>query len=217
MLGTKPEIIASVEDRELFARLMDKLNIKMPEADTVTDISQTESAAAKIGYPVIIRPSYVLGGRGMAIIHNESELKEYLAQDIEVSSSKPLLIDRFLNNALECEADALCDGKEAFVPAIMEHIELAGVHSGDSACVIPPVRLTEKQQEIIESYMKKIAVELGVVGLINVQFAVENNIIYVLEANPRASRTVPIVSKVTGIPMAKIATLLMEGRSLSSF
>lgn len=217
MLGTKPEIIASVEDRELFARLMDKLNIKMPEADTVTDISYVESAAAKIGYPVIIRPSYVLGGRGMAIIHNESELREYLAQDIEVSSSKPLLIDRFLNNALECEADALCDGKEAFVPAIMEHIELAGVHSGDSACVIPPVRLTEKQQETIESYMKKIAVELGVVGLINVQFAVENNVIYVLEANPRASRTVPIVSKVTGIPMAKIATLLMEGRSLSSF
>ena len=217
MLGTKPEVIASVEDRELFARLMDKLNIKMPEADTVTDITYVESAAAKIGYPVIIRPSYVLGGRGMAIIHNESELREYLAQDIEVSSSKPLLIDRFLNNALECEADALCDGKEAFVPAIMEHIELAGVHSGDSACVIPPVRLTEKQQETIESYMKKIAVELGVVGLINVQFAVENNVIYVLEANPRASRTVPIVSKVTGIPMAKIATLLMEGRSLSSF
>ncbi|MDE7314779.1 MAG: carbamoyl-phosphate synthase large subunit [Mucispirillum sp.] len=217
MLGTKPEVIASVEDRELFARLMDKLNIKMPEADTVTDITYVESAAAKIGYPVIIRPSYVLGGRGMAIIHNESELREYLAQDIEVSSSKPLLIDRFLNNALECEADALCDGKEAFVPAIMEHIELAGVHSGDSACVIPPVRLTEKQQETIESYMKIIAVELGVVGLINVQFAVENNVIYVLEANPRASRTVPIVSKVTGIPMAKIATLLMEGRSLASF
>ena len=195
MLGTKPEVIASVEDRELFARLMDKLNIKMPEADTVTDITHAESAASKIGYPVIIRPSYVLGGRGMAVIHNESELKEYLAQDIEVSSSKPLLIDRFLNNALECEADALCDGKEAFVPAVMEHIELAGVHSGDSACVIPPVHLTEKQQEMIENYMKQIAVELGVVGLINVQFAVENNVIYVLEANPRASRTVPIVSK----------------------
>ncbi len=217
MLGTKPEVIASVEDRELFARLMDKLNIKMPEADTVSDIANVESVAAKIGYPVIIRPSYVLGGRGMAIINNESELKEYLAQDIEVSSSKPLLIDRFLNNALECEADALCDGKEAFVPAVMEHIELAGVHSGDSACVIPPVRLTEKQQETIKSYMEKIAVELGVIGLINVQFAVENNVIYVLEANPRASRTVPIVSKVSGIPMAKIATLLMEGRSLASF
>lgn len=217
MLGTKPEVIASVEDRELFSRLMDKINIKMPEAETVTDIEDAESVAEKIGYPVIIRPSYVLGGRGMAIIHNENELKEYLAQDIEVSSSKPLLIDRFLNNALECEADALCDGKEAFVPAIMEHIELAGVHSGDSACVIPPVRLTAKQQETIETYMKKIAVELGVVGLINVQFAVENNVIYVLEANPRASRTVPIISKVAGIPMAKIATLLMEGRSLRSF
>ena len=217
MLGTKPEVIASVEDRELFARLMDKLDIKMPEAGTAANINEVEDIASKIGYPVIIRPSYVLGGRGMAIINNSQELKEYISKDIEISEDKPLLIDRFLNNALECEADALCDGKEAFVPAIMEHIELAGVHSGDSACVIPPVRLTEQQKELIETYMKKIAIELGVVGLINVQFAVENNVIYVLEANPRASRTVPIISKVTGIPMAKIATLLMEGRSLASF
>lgn len=217
MLGTKPEVIASVEDRELFARLMDKLNIRMPEAGTAANIDEVESIAAGIGYPVIIRPSYVLGGRGMAIINNAQELKDYISKDIEISEDKPLLIDRFLNNALECEADALCDGKEAFVPAIMEHIELAGVHSGDSACVIPPVRLTEQQKELIETYMKKIAIELGVVGLINVQFAVENNIIYVLEANPRASRTVPIVSKVSGIPMAKVATLLMEGRSLASF
>lgn len=217
MLGTKPEVIASVEDRELFARLMDKLNIKMPEAGTASSIDEVESIALGIGYPVIIRPSYVLGGRGMAIINNPQELKEYISKDIEISADKPLLIDRFLNNALECEADALCDGKEAFVPAIMEHIELAGVHSGDSACVIPPVRLTESQKDLIETYMKKIAIELGVVGLINVQFAVENNVIYVLEANPRASRTVPIISKVAGIPMAKIATLLMEGRTLASF
>lgn len=217
MLGTKPEVIASVEDRELFARLMDKLGIKMPEAGTASSIDEVESIASGIGYPVIIRPSYVLGGRGMAIINNAQELKDYISKDIEISEDKPLLIDRFLNNALECEADALCDGKEAFVPAIMEHIELAGVHSGDSACVIPPVRLTEQQKELIETYMKKIAIELGVVGLINVQFAVENNVIYVLEANPRASRTVPIVSKVSGIPMAKVATLLMEGRSLASF
>ncbi len=217
MLGTKPEVIASVEDRELFARLMDKLNIKMPEAGTASSIDEVESIASGIGYPVIIRPSYVLGGRGMAIINNAQELKDYISKDIEISEDKPLLIDRFLNNALECEADALCDGKDAFVPAIMEHIELAGVHSGDSACVIPPVRLTEQQKELIETYMKKIAIELGVVGLINVQFAVENNVIYVLEANPRASRTVPIVSKVSGIPMAKVATLLMEGRSLASF
>ena len=217
MLGTKPEVIASVEDRELFARLMDKLNIRMPEAGTASSIDEVESIASGIGYPVIIRPSYVLGGRGMAIINNAQELKDYISKDIEISEDKPLLIDRFLNNALECEADALCDGKEAFVPAIMEHIELAGVHSGDSACVIPPVRLTEQQKELIETYMKKIAIELGVVGLINVQFAVENNVIYVLEANPRASRTVPIVSKVSGIPMAKVATLLMEGRSLASF
>lgn len=217
MLGTKPEVIASVEDRELFARLMDKLNIRMPEAGTAANIDEVENIAAGIGYPVIIRPSYVLGGRGMAIINNAQELKDYISKDIEISEDKPLLIDRFLNNALECEADALCDGKEAFVPTIMEHIELAGVHSGDSACVIPPVRLTEQQKELIETYMKKIAIELGVVGLINVQFAVENNVIYVLEANPRASRTVPIVSKVSGIPMAKVATLLMEGRSLASF
>ena len=217
MLGTKPEVIASVEDRELFARLMDKLGIKMPEAGTAANINEVEDIASKISYPVIIRPSYVLGGRGMAIINNSQELKEYISKDIEISEDKPLLIDRFLNNALECEADALCDGKEAFVPAIMEHIELAGVHSGDSACVIPPVRLTAHQKELIETYMKKIAIELGVVGLINVQFAIENNVIYVLEANPRASRTVPIISKVAGIPMAKIATLLMEGRSLASF
>ena len=217
MLGTKPEIIASVEDRELFARLMEKLNIKMPEAGTVTNKQDVEEVVNSIGYPIIIRPSYVLGGRGMAIINNLEELNEYLTQDIEISETKPLLIDRFLNNALECEADALCDGKEAFVPTIMEHIELAGVHSGDSSCVIPPVRLTESQRDQIEKYMKEIAIELGVVGLINVQFAVENNVIYVLEANPRASRTVPIVSKVAGIPMAKIATLLMEGRSLASF
>lgn len=217
MLGTKPEVIASVEDRELFARLMDKLNIRMPEAGTASSIDEVESIASGIGYPVIIRPSYVLGGRGMAIINNAQELKDYISKDIEISEDNPLLIDRFLNNALECEADALCDGKDAFVPAIMEHIELAGVHSGDSACVIPPVRLTEQQKELIETYMKKIAIELGVVGLINVQFAVENNVIYVLEANPRASRTVPIVSKVSGIPMAKVATLLMEGRSLASF
>ena len=217
MLGTKPEVIASVEDRELFARLMDKLGIKMPEAGTAANINEVEDIASKISYPVIIRPSYVLGGRGMAIINNSQELKEYISKDIEISEDKPVLIDRFLNNALECEADALCDGKEAFVPAIMEHIELAGVHSGDSACVIPPVRLTAHQKELIETYMKKIAIELGVVGLINVQFAIENNVIYVLEANPRASRTVPIISKVAGIPMAKIATLLMEGRSLASF
>lgn len=217
MLGTKPDAIASVEDRELFARLMEKLGIRMPEADTASKIEDVPEIAAKIGYPVIIRPSYVLGGRGMAIIHSESELSEYLMQDMEISSDKPLLIDRFLNGALECEADALCDGKDAFVPVIMEHIELAGVHSGDSACVIPPVRLTDEQKNTLEEYMKKIAVELGVVGLINVQFAVENNVIYVLEANPRASRTVPIVSKVAGIPMAKIATMLMEGRSLKSF
>ena len=156
MLGTKPEVIASVEDRELFARLMDKLGIKMPEAGTATNINEVEDIASKIGYPVIIRPSYVLGGRGMAIINNSQELKEYISKDIEISEDKPLLIDRFLNNALECEADALCDGKEAFVPAIMEHIELAGVHSGDSACVIPPVRLTEHQKELIETYMKKL-------------------------------------------------------------
>lgn len=217
MLGTKPSVIASVEDRELFARLMEKLNIRMPEAGTATKIEDAEAIAEKIGYPVILRPSFVLGGRGMAIVRNKEELRKYVSTATEISEDKPLLIDRFLDNALECEADALCDGKTAFVPVIMEHIELAGVHSGDSACVIPPVRLTKHQQDEIESYMQKIALELGVVGLINVQFAVEKDNIYILEANPRASRTVPIVSKVCGIPMAKIATMLMEGTSLESF
>ncbi len=217
MLGTKPSVIASVEDRELFARLMNKLNIRMPEAGIAMKADEAEVIAEKIGYPVILRPSFVLGGRGMAVVRDREELHDYIATATEVTADKPLLIDRFLDNALECEADALCDGKTAFVPAIMEHIELAGVHSGDSACVIPPVRLTEKQQREIEDYMQKIALELGVVGLINVQFAVENDNIYILEANPRASRTVPIVSKVCGIPMAKIATMLMKGRSLESF
>jgi len=217
MLGTKPSTIASVEDRELFARLMQKLNIMMPEADTATKLADVKLIANKIGYPVIVRPSYVLGGRGMAIIHDDDDVDEYIATATEISDDQPLLIDRFLNNALECEADAICDGTDAFVPVIMEHIELAGVHSGDSACVIPPVRLSKKNQEIIETHMKNIALELGVIGLINVQFAVENDKVYILEANPRASRTVPIISKVCGIPMAKIATMIMVGKKLKDF
>ncbi len=217
MLGTKPSVIASVEDREIFAGLMEKLRIRMPEAGTASRLEDVEAIVEKIGYPVILRPSFVLGGRGMAVIRDSEELRDYISGSVEISKDRPLLIDRFLDDALECEADALCDGKTAFVPVIMEHIELAGVHSGDSACVIPPVRLTEKQREEIETYMRKIALELGVVGLINVQFAVEKDTVYILEANPRASRTVPIVSKVCGIPMAKIATMLMEGASLESF
>ena len=217
MLGTKPSTIASVEDRELFARLMEKLNIKMPEADTATKLTDVKVKANKIGYPVIVRPSYVLGGRGMAIIRDDEELDTYILTATEISENQPLLIDRFLINALECEADALCDGTDTFVPTIMEHIERAGVHSGDSACVIPPVTLSEKNQKKIYEHMNSIATELGVVGLINVQFAVENDEVYILEANPRASRTAPIVSKVCGISMAKIATMLMAGKKLKDF
>jgi carbamoyl-phosphate synthase large subunit len=171
--------------------------------------------AAEIGYPVMVRPSFVLGGRGMEVVYDEEMLRQYVAAAVNVTPERPILIDRFLQNALELEADALADGHEAFVPSIMEHIELAGVHSGDSACVIPPVSIPQKHLETIYAYTERIARELGVVGLINVQYAIEDDVVYVLEANPRASRTVPLVSKVCGVNMARIATHLMMGESLA--
>ena len=162
----------------------------------------------------MVRPSYVLGGRAMEKVHDEEMLREYLAKAVEISPERPILIDRFLENAIEAEADAISDGTDAFVPAVMEHIELAGVHSGDSACVIPPVNIPRRHIDTIEEYTRKIAVEFGVVGLMNVQYAIENEIVYILEANPRASRTVPLVSKVCNIPMARLATQVMLGKKL---
>jgi carbamoyl-phosphate synthase large subunit len=171
--------------------------------------------AEQIGYPLMVRPSYVLGGRAMMIILDEDMLRHYVAAAVDVSPERPLLIDKFLENAIEAEADAISDGKEAFVPTVMEHIEYAGIHSGDSACVIPPVGIPQKHIDTITEYTKKIALELKVVGLINIQFAIAADIVYILEANPRASRTVPLVSKVCSIPMAKIATQILLGKKLS--
>ncbi|MBC7234361.1 MAG: carbamoyl-phosphate synthase large subunit [Chloroflexi bacterium] len=215
ILGTSPATIALAEDRDLFRQKMAKMGIPMPESGMASSIDEALAIAAELGYPLIVRPSFVLGGRGMEIVHDEEMLKEYVAAAVDVTPERPILIDRFLQNALEVEADALSDGCEAFVPSIMEHIELAGIHSGDSACVIPPVSIPQKHMNTIYEYTQRIACELGVVGLINIQYAIENDVLYVLEANPRASRTVPLVSKVCGINMARIATQLMLGAKLA--
>ena len=214
ILGTSVETIAFAEDRDLFRKLMDKMGIPMPESGMATSIDDALRLAEDIGYPLICRPSYVLGGRGMEVIHDEEMLREYVAKAVDVTPERPILIDRFLQDALECEADALADGTDVFVPAVMEHIEQAGIHSGDSACVIPPVSIPERHLRTIREYTERIARELRVVGLMNMQYAIEKDKVYVLEANPRASRTVPLVSKVCNLQMAQIATRLMLGAKL---
>ena len=206
ILGTSPETIDLAEDRDHFRAMMEKLNIPMPESGMAVTVEDALEIANKIGYPVMVRPSYVLGGRGMEIVHDDEMMKVYMSAAVGVTPDRPILIDRFLNHATECEADAISDGTNCFVPAVMEHIELAGVHSGDSACILPSKNLTEKQIATIKDYTKKIAVEMGVCGLMNMQYAIEDDTVYVLEANPRASRTVPLVSKVCSINMVKIAT-----------
>lgn len=209
ILGTTPETIDLAEDRDLFRAMMDKLNIPMPEAGMAVNAEEALVIAERIGYPVMVRPSYVLGGRGMEVVYDSEALTFYMNAAVGVTPDRPILIDRFLSNATECEADAISDGTNVFVPAVMEHIELAGVHSGDSACVIPPKSLTEAQVATIKDYTKRIATEMNVVGLMNMQYAIEGDTVYVLEANPRASRTVPLVSKVCGINMVKLATDIM--------
>ncbi|HOP40639.1 MAG TPA: carbamoyl-phosphate synthase large subunit, partial [Geobacteraceae bacterium] len=215
IIGTSPETIDLAEDRDRFNQVMRKLGIPQPESGMASTLAEALEIAARIGYPLIVRPSYVLGGRAMEIVHDEEMLMEYLGKAVYVSPERPILIDRFLENAIEAEADAIADGSDAFVPAVMEHIELAGIHSGDSACVIPPVSIPQLHIDTIEEYTKKIAVEMGVVGLMNIQYAIADDTVYILEANPRASRTVPLVSKVCNIPMARIATQVMLGRKLS--
>jgi len=187
----------------------------MPEAGMASTLDEALAVAGRIGYPVMVRPSYVLGGRGMEVVHDEEMLAHYVARAVGVTPERPILIDKFLANAIEAEADAIADGKDAFVPAVMEHIELAGIHSGDSACVIPPISIPEKHLETIREYTRTIAVELNVVGLMNMQYAIADDVVYVLEANPRASRTVPLVSKVCNIGMARIATEMMLGGKLA--
>jgi carbamoyl-phosphate synthase large subunit len=214
ILGTSIDSIDGAEDRDLFRKMMEQLDIPMPEAGMASNIDEAIEAANRIGYPIMIRPSFVLGGRGMEVIYDEAMLREYTAKAVGVTPDRPLLLDRFLRNALECEADALSDGKDVYIPAVMEHIELAGVHSGDSACIIPPISITQVQLDTIKDYTRKIAKALKVSGLMNMQYAIEDGKVYVLEANPRASRTVPLVSKVCNIQMANLATRLMMGEKL---
>ncbi len=206
ILGTSPSVIDLAEDRDLFREMMDKLEIPMPESGMATTVEEALEIAHKIGYPAMVRPSYVLGGRGMEVVYDDEAMTSYMNAAVGVTPDRPILIDRFLNHALECEADAISDGTHAFVPAVMEHIELAGVHSGDSACIIPSVHISEENVKTIKEYTKKIAEEMHVKGLMNMQYAIENGKVYVLEANPRASRTVPLVSKVCNIRMVPIAT-----------
>ena len=206
ILGTPPEVIDMAEDRDLFRAMMKKLNIPMPEAGMAVTIDDAIEIAEKIGYPVMVRPSFVLGGRGMEVVYDRESLKDYMAAAVGVTPDRPILIDRFLKNAMECEADAISDGEHAFVPAVMEHIELAGIHSGDSACILPSMHISPENLATIKDYTKKIAVEMNVRGLMNMQYAIEDGVVYVIEANPRASRTVPLVSKVCGINMVKLAT-----------
>jgi carbamoyl-phosphate synthase large subunit len=215
ILGTTPETIDMAEDRDLFRHRMEELGIPMPESGMAINLEQSLEIAQRIGYPLMVRPSYVLGGRGMEVVYDEEMLREYVSRAVDVTPDRPILIDKFLENAVETEADAISDGIDTFVPAVMEHIELAGVHSGDSACVIPPASLSPEHIEIINKYTRKIALELNVIGLMNIQYAICHDVVYVLEANPRASRTVPLVSKVCGLSMARIATQLMLGRKLA--
>ena len=206
ILGTSPAVIDLAEDRDLFRAMMDKLEIPMPESGMATTVEEALEIARRIGYPVMVRPSYVLGGRGMEVVYNDESLTGYMKAAVGVTPDRPILIDRFLNHAMECEADAISDGAHAFVPAVMEHIELAGIHSGDSACMIPSRHISEENVRTIKDYTRKIAEEMHVRGLMNMQYAIENDRVYVLEANPRASRTVPLVSKVCNIRMVPLAT-----------
>jgi len=216
IIGTSPETIDLAEDRDRFRKMMAKLGIPMPESGMASNLDEALQVAERIGYPLMVRPSYVLGGRGMEVVHDREMLDQYVAAAVGVTPERPILIDKFLENAIESEADAISDGSDAFVPAVMEHIELAGIHSGDSACVIPSISIPPKHLDTIYEYTKKIAIELNVVGLMNIQYAIAKDRVYVLEANPRASRTVPLVSKVCNIPMARLATQVMLGKKLSS-
>ena len=215
ILGTSHEAIELAEDRDRFRHMMRELGIPQPESGMAGTFEEALQVARDIGYPLMVRPSFVLGGRAMQVVHDEEMLRHYLAAAVEVSPARPILIDKFLEDAIEVEADAIADGEDAFVPAVMEHIELAGVHSGDSACVIPPISISPLHIDTIHQYNRKIAIAFNVVGLMNIQYAIYRDTVYVLEANPRASRTVPLVSKVCNIPMARIATQVMLGKKLS--
>ncbi len=215
IIGTSPETIAMAEDRDKFRHMMKRLGIPEPESGVATNVDEAREIAERIGYPLMVRPSFVLGGRAMEVVHDEQQLVKYVEAAVDVSPEHPILIDRFLANATETEADAISDGENAFVPSVMEHVELAGIHSGDSACVIPPISISARHVDTIRDYTRRIAVEMGVVGLMNIQYAIADDTVYILEANPRASRTVPLVSKVCDIQMAQLATRVMLGERIS--
>ncbi len=214
IIGTSPDAIDRAEDRERFSQMLDRLGLKQPPNCTVKTVSEGIEKASTIGYPLVVRPSYVLGGRAMEIVHNDSELKNYLENAVSVSNDSPVLLDRFLDQAIEVDVDAISDGDDVIIGGIMEHIEQAGVHSGDSSCALPPHNLSQQQQEALSEQMQKMAKELGVIGLMNAQFAIQGEDIYILEVNPRASRTVPFVSKATGLQLAKVAAKCMVGIKL---
>ncbi|HVY94495.1 MAG TPA: carbamoyl-phosphate synthase large subunit [Bryobacteraceae bacterium] len=214
IIGTDPESIDLAEDRKLFGKLLEDLNIPSPENGTATNVEEAVAIAKRIGYPVLLRPSYVLGGRAMVIVYDEDSVRRYMREAVSFSQDRPVLVDRFLEDAVEVDVDALCDGEEVLIAGIMEHIEEAGIHSGDSSCVLPPVSLSDAVIKTIEEYTVKLARGLHVVGLMNVQYAIKDGTVYVLEVNPRASRTVPYVSKATGVPLPKLAVQLMLGRKL---
>jgi len=213
ILGTSLDSIDLAEDRDRFRLTMEKMDIPMPESGMAKNLSEAMAIAGEIGYPLMVRPSYVLGGRGMECVHDEEMLRQYVLAAVDITPEKPILLDKFLDNAIEAEADAISDGKDVLIPPIMEHIEYAGIHSGDSACVIPPVSIPKRHIATICEYTKKIALKLNVIGLMNIQFAIADDRVFVLEANPRASRTVPIVSKVCNISMARLATEIIMGNS----
>ena len=217
ILGTSVKTIDVTEDRKKFKKFLKTINLTQPRNGIAYSEEEAEIIAKKIQYPVVIRPSYVLGGRAMEIAYNQKEIKGFFSSAAKISGDDPILVDKFLDEAIEVDVDALCDGKEVYIAGIMEHIERAGIHSGDSACTLPPHTLNKKTIEVIRRQTNILAKKLNVRGLINIQYAIKNNVIYILEVNPRASRTVPFVSKATGIPVVKIATKLMMGKKLKSF
>jgi carbamoyl-phosphate synthase large subunit len=214
IIGTSPESIDLAEDRKRFGKLIEELKIPQPEGAMATSVEEAVAGANRVGYPVLVRPSYVLGGRAMVIAYDDAAVVQYMTTAIEYSQERPVLIDHFLEDAIECDVDALCDGDDVVIAGIMQHIEEAGIHSGDSSCVLPAVDLSEDVLQTIREYTRKLAFSLNVRGLVNIQFAIQRGKVFVIEVNPRASRTVPYVSKATGVPLAKVASRIMVGRKL---
>jgi carbamoyl-phosphate synthase large subunit len=214
ILGTPPDSIDRAEDRERFQQLIAQLKLLQPANGTATSLEGAKAVARRVGYPVVLRPSYVLGGRAMEIVFDDASLEAYMQRAVQVSPNLPVLVDKFLEDAIEVDVDAICDGTEVVIGGIMEHIEEAGIHSGDSACSLPPYSLSEAKIAVLKEQTRALALELGVVGLLNIQFAIQNGAVYVLEVNPRASRTIPFVSKAIGVPLAKLAAQVMAGKTL---